>query len=868
VAIPAPWRSIKVKLPAIISALLFAAVAAGCWSAYTSLKAALFATTGDRIGLAAQRLATALDESALRLRRDGSRFANDSAVVKFLANPNEATRSAVRQLFDRQRTAASQIESTELLNRERAPLVVIGHVPTGQPALSGAVDDTVSHGSLLGPIVVVGQRAFIYLISPVLAANHDTVAFVAQFRRLSSGPAKALIEGLIGSDASLLFGNASGRLWTDLSQVASGPQNIGDGKAPVYYKDADGRAWLGVAVKLAHAPWLVWVQVPRNTVLAPARAFLFQVGALSLIIVAAGTLCGWWLSRHITIPLGEVTRAAQGLAAGEYALRVSRFGDDEMGRLAESFNSMAQQVQDTTSELELQAIDLESANEELRDSEERYRRLVELSPDGIIVHADGELLFANEAAATLLRADSPQQLLGRDVLDFVHPDGHEAVRERVTRNQEGDVTPLAERTLLRLDGTTVTVETVGIPFVYDGRRAAQTIIRDVSERKELEHQLAQSQKMEAVGRLAGGVAHDFNNLLTVISSYSVMALDALEPSSPLRGDVEEIRQAANRAAELTRQLLAFSRKQVLQPVPLQLNDVVAHIDKMLRRLIGEDVELVAACAADLEMVSADPGQIDQVIVNLAVNARDAMPNGGRLTIETGNVELSAEDVGRHFGVAPGRYVMLAVSDTGAGMSEAVLSRIFEPFFTTKEPGKGTGLGLSTVYGIVKQSGGDVSVYSEPGRGTSFKIYLPSIATTAGSSNQKLVEDVPAEGGSETVLVVEDDTAVRTVVVRGLRKAGYDVLEAVTEAEALALCGQPEPVIHLIISDLVMPGMGGRELARELQRLRPDVRVLFMSGYTEDAVMRHRFLEREAAFIGKPFTPERLADKVRELLDAA
>ena len=371
--------------------------------------------------------------------------------------------------------------------------------------------------------------------------------------------------------------------------------------------------------------------------------------------------------------------------------------------------------------------------------------------------------------------------------------------------------------------------------------------------------------MEAVGRLAGGVAHDFNNVLTAITGYSELLLDELQPGDPKRQDVEEIKAAGLRAAALTRQLLAFSRKQVLQTRVLDVNDVVRGLEKMLRRLLGEDVKVELALEAALGAVRADPGQLEQVIVNLAVNSRDAMPGGGLLTLETANVELDEAYVNSHAGASPGRHVMLAVTDTGIGMDAETRSQIFEPFFTTKERGKGTGLGLSVVYGIVKQSGGSVWVYSEPGRGTTFKVYLPRVdEPVEGLELESAVQ--PVAGGTETVLVAEDDPAVREIVADVLTRKGYRVLRAPDGQTALEMARAAAGEIHLLVTDIVMPGMTGRQLAEAFAIARPGVRVLYMSGYTDGAVVRQGVLAEGLPFLQKPFTPNALALKVREVLD--
>ena len=389
---------------------------------------------------------------------------------------------------------------------------------------------------------------------------------------------------------------------------------------------------------------------------------------------------------------------------------------------------------------------------------------------------------------------------------------------------------------------------------------------DITERKALEMQLLQAQKMEAVGLLAGGVAHDFNNVLTAIGGYAELVREDLPGEDARRHDVEEILRATERAATLTRQLLAFSRRQVLAPRVLDLNGVVAGVDNMLRRLIGADVELRTALAPELGAVRADPGQLEQVIMNLVVNARDAMPRGGKLTLETANAELDESYALEHPAVVAGPYVMLAVSDSGVGMDAATQARVFEPFFTTKEKGKGTGLGLATVYGIVKQSGGNIWLYSEPGRGTTFKIYLPRVDQPP---EQPAAAPAPraAPRGSETVLLVEDDEAVRALARKMLAAHGYTVLAAASGAEALKLAADHTGPIHLLVTDVVLPGMSGRELATRFQSVRPGLKVLYTSGYTDDAVVHHGVLDPGIAFLQKPFTSGTLARKVRETLDS-
>jgi two-component system cell cycle sensor histidine kinase/response regulator CckA len=415
----------------------------------------------------------------------------------------------------------------------------------------------------------------------------------------------------------------------------------------------------------------------------------------------------------------------------------------------------------------------------------------------------------------------------------------------------------------RKSGQLIDVELVSHTLTFEGRPAVLVVSQDVTERKRLEAQFLQAQKMDAIGQLAGGVAHDFNNILTGILAYCDLIVADREPNDPVRPDVEEIRKAAVSAASLTSGLLAFSRKQIIEPKFVALNTVVSDTGRMLERLVGEDIQIELHLEGDLWPLHADPGQLGQVLMNLVVNARDAMPRGGQLTIETENVVLDQQYVGTHFAVVPGSYVMLAVSDTGVGMSSEVQARLFEPFFTTKEVGRGTGWGLASVYGIVKQHKGNIWVYSEVGQGTTFKIYLPR-AEASAMKTQPVAATAPVTN-TATILVVEDNPSLGKVIHRILRRYGFTVLFAGTADEARRLVAEhPEP-IDVLLSDVVMPQQSGPALAAELSPRRPEMRVIHMSGYTDDAVVRHGMLDRKAVFLQKPFTADVLVRKLREVL---
>lgn len=514
------------------------------------------------------------------------------------------------------------------------------------------------------------------------------------------------------------------------------------------------------------------------------------------------------------------------------------------------------------------------AEEALRQSKERYRDLVENAHDIIYSHdLEGNYISIN-LAGEQITGYTREETLKLNLADTVAPDYLPKAREMIRAKVAGKNVTAYELGLIAKDGSAVIVEVNSKLMYEDGAPVAvQGIARDITARKQMERalreseeQFRQSQKMEAIGQLAGGVAHDFNNLLTAINGYSALALQQINDTQPIKSYLEEIKKAGDRAANLTRQLLAFGRKQILQPAAINLNDVVTDMNKMLRRLIGEDIKLTAKLDLALKKIKADPGQIEQVLVNLVVNARDAMPQGGQMTIETANVELDEQYPSRHVGSDPGSYVMLAVIDTGTGMSEETKARIFEPFFTTKEKGKGTGLGLSTVYGIVQQSGGTIWVYSEEQHGTAFKVYLPALTLELQPAEAATFE-AATRGGSETILLVEDEDVVRGLASKILEQAGYQVFAATRGQEAISLCAERAETIDLLLTDVVMPETSGKEVADRLTELHPGLKVLFMSGYTDEAIVHHGMLDANVQFIQKPFTPSALKKKVREVLDS-
>jgi two-component system, cell cycle sensor histidine kinase and response regulator CckA len=571
--------------------------------------------------------------------------------------------------------------------------------------------------------------------------------------------------------------------------------------------------------------------------------------------IAAGLallmLLGTAIYRQVATPIRRLSRSVREASGRDAPKPVPVSGPSEVRELAEDVNSLTEAVH---RELE-----------ERRRSEARYRDLFENASDLIAtLDLEGRLTAVN-AAFVRTTGYSRVELIGKPLAELVPDDGGDAHPAPAGRPNGDEETTVYEGELLARDGHRIQIEVASRLVFEQGQPVgSEAICRDITERRELEAQLRQAQRLEAVGMLAGGVAHDFNNLLTVISGYTETIREKAERGSEF--ELAQVAAAAERAKLLTRQLLAFSRRQVLQPRVLHLNEVIEGIEPMLARLIGDDVELSTSLDPELSLVLVDPSQLEQVLFNLVVNARDAMPTGGRLTIQSGNVELDEDYVAHHGESSAGAHVMLAVSDTGHGMDAETLERIFEPFFTTKPVGSGTGLGLATVYGIVKQSGGNVWVYSEPGKGTTFKIYLP--VTDAVMAPEVERPTAASATGTETILLAEDDDSLRRLTEILLERRGYAVISARSSEEAVAMAAENVRRIDLLLTDLVMPRLSGAEVAQRVGELVPGIRVLFMSGYADDVVLRSGTLSASDAFLEKPFSANDLATKVRETLDAA
>jgi PAS domain S-box-containing protein len=586
-------------------------------------------------------------------------------------------------------------------------------------------------------------------------------------------------------------------------------------------------------------------ELQRSLILAGAAVFVLALGG------------GLIFSRRTTRPLMDIASAARTIAGGDWTREVPVRGSAEATTVAVAFNDMTRSLRDQANSLE--------------SSARRFSTVTQSARDAIVsTDESGNIIFWNRSAEHIFGC-SEAEVLGQPLTMLIEESDRPGYTAALPTPVGDDLAfgQTLEVTAIRKDGHRFPSEFSLAALAGSHGTTLTAVIRDVTERKQVEEtlrqrddQLRQAQKMEAIGRLAGGVAHDFNNLLMAIRGYAELLVQELEESDARRADAQEILQAADRATGLTRQLLAFSRRQVITPEALALDDVVETMRNMLQRLIGEDIQLITEVWPGLIPVLGDRTQIEQILVNLVVNARDAMPEGGKIAIELRNIELDAIGIAAHPGLQPGEYVEMAVSDTGTGMDPETASRIFEPFFTTKENGKGTGLGLATVYGIIQQNNGAIEVQSSPGTGTTFYIYLPR-ATDYG--NLPRPKKVQADKGTETILLVEDDDRVRVLVSNMLKRHGYNILIASQGDQALEIAARYQGRIHLLLTDVVMPGISGRLLSERFTALRPDTRVLYMSGYSDDAVLRHGVRSAGTHFVQKPFSIERLAQKVRETL---
>jgi two-component system, cell cycle sensor histidine kinase and response regulator CckA len=878
-------QSLRWRLTLSIFTLIAIVLAAFLWAAFREVEATLATAGGSRAHSAASQIAALLDRSAQQSIEELRRHASHPDVVHFVQAPSDASREAARaRLSIRTGTNARRIEIWNAAGERLLELVL----PSAQAAQKNLVLPPFTAPPPKMGLRELGSANDIVFsdaaaeISPSDAPDAALGYLLVRSPIVINPP--GVLNQLVGHDARILVGATSGGAWTDFKTLVDPPPIDLAASGAREYRTAAGDARVGASAPIRGTPWIVWVEFDRGQVTAPARLFLRRMVATGIVVAIFAAVLVRILTRRVTMPLGELTRAAESIASGQYSQRVRVDRLDEVGRLGVAFNAMSAEIEDGRHRLEAQIADRTRALDALQsteaerqravaavvEGERAYRSTFDEAPVGIAhTHVDGHWLRVNRRFCDLL-GYTHDELMSSDPATLVHPD--EVAQDAATRATLLASTVerhLTVRRYRRKNGDYLSANlTLSLHRSEAGEpRYFIAIIEDLSERRALEEQLRQAQKMEAVGRLAGGVAHDFNNLLTAILGYANFVLEDLDESHPVLRDIEEIRKAGESAASLTRQLLAFSRRQVLQPQIVDLNAIVQKMDGLLHRIIGEDIQLSSHLAESLDPVNVDPGQVEQIVMNLAVNARDAMSRGGLLTIETSNVTLDESYVAKHPGATVGPHVMLAVSDNGPGMTPETMAQVFEPFFTTKPRGEGTGLGLATVYGIVKQSGGSIWVYSEIGRGSTFKVYFPR----ADGEQHRVSAPPPValpKGGGETILVAEDQTEVRALARMILARHGYTVLEARSGVEALRLFREYPAPIHLLLTDVIMPNMSGRELVREVEKIHPGTRVLYASGYTDEAIERHGMLEPGLAFLQKPFTPRSLLQKVREVLDAA
>ena len=840
------------------------------WTAYRVVEMALVRTAGDRAQRLAQDLGDLVGRSMQQTLDELNLFAARAELRDFVRHPDQSEfADALRARLNLMPIAGTRRIEIWDNNGNRifsllrtAPGVSADDVlpPTSAPSFVG-----------YAPMKVTENVAFTDISDEIRdgpGADAKRLGFILVRATVTPNSSDA-VRRIIGSNSQVLLGNRTGDVWTDLAHVVPAPHVNLTQTGSARYADVDGTVHLGARADIGNTPFAVWLEFPRASIVAPAWMFFRWITLVGVFLVLVASVVIRVVTRQMTTPLVELANAAESIAGGDYARRApGTKRRDEIGRLSGAFNMMASHVQCTHDGLEKQIQErtaaleaLQTAETALVESERAFRSTFDDAPLGIAqVSVDGKWIRVNRHLESVLGWNA-DELAGQSLFDVFHPDG--VPGDLITAaDQPGN----REERVRRKDGQFVWVRLTISPVRTSSGdpRHLIVILEDVSERRRLEERLRESEKLEAIGRLAGGVAHDFNNLLTAIIGYAQLVADSLDPDDPKADDVDEIIKAAERSAALTGQLLAFSRKQVLIPAIIDVNTLVRDTSVLLRRVIGEHIDLITTLAPDLDPVSADRTQLEQIVINLAANARDAMPSGGRLTIETSNTTIEAADLTDQTSDR-GRYVRLAVSDTGVGMDEETKLRVFEPFFTTKEQGRGTGLGLATVYGIVKQSGGFIGVHSEPQQGATFTVYLPAVPGGKPAASGRATKH-SEQPGNATILVVEDERSVRTMTRLILERAGYRVVEAAEPDEAREIFRSCASDIDLMISDVVMPGAHGPALFKQLVVDHPALRVLYMSGYTDDEIIRAGRLEGGENFMEKPFTSQRLLERVREILN--
>lgn len=854
-------RPLGRRIPLLMVGMLAASLAIMGWLGHHRVNQ--FAEEAERTRLEAttNQLIATFSATLARVRGDLARLAAHPAVRDGARSAATADqRAAAARVLAAQRLTSVQFLAIAIWSADGRLLQYAGNagLAAARPPLRPEPEQPGDSATTVTPLAVRGSTVLYSATAPILDDGRIAGHLVVTRRLVASNEGAALYGSLVGPEARIMFANAGDTRTIDLARgegVEVPAAGVGE------YTPPDGIDRFYALASVAGTPWRLLVDEPRHLVLAPARRFaLGMLGAAAIFIIITATVA-WIVIRRALRPLGDVTHAVVGFAEGDHSERVSVSGAEEIAQLGHAFNAMADRVASRTDAL------LGSIHEH-EEAERRYRALIDHLPDGVMVHRDHVIMLVNPACARLFGETDMTALVGRSILDFVDPMEHELTLRRLDQVADGTRVPTRELRLRRVDGKHVVVESTNLPLTLDGMGAIQTILHDVTERQTLEERLRQAQKMEAVGRLAGGIAHDFNNILTVIDAHAEFALHRVALEDAVAGDIEEIRRASASAARLTRQLLAFGRKQTATPTSVNLTVAVRDVMVMLGRLIGDDVEMDARLGEPLWPVFVDASHVEQVLLNLALNARDAMPLGGTLTFSTSNVEVAPDYRSATGELIPaGDYVVLTVEDTGAGMTQEVASRAFEPFFSTKGPGRGTGLGLSMVYGIVKQAGGYIWLYTEPGLGTSFKIMLPRHAGADALRPAAIAGDATPRTVRAHVLLVEDQPNVRAAIARSLRNTGLEVTDARDARAALDIL-EGATGIDILITDMVMPGMSGAELAAAVSVTRPSLPVIIMSGYSEELANGQWQLPENSRFVEKPVNVKRLLQVITEQLATA
>jgi signal transduction histidine kinase/ActR/RegA family two-component response regulator len=871
-------HSLARRIAVLVTALLLTVGLAVSLVSYVQVLRVTRQLMSDRLRELGAQLAPLMGRSSNETMSRLGKLATDSAVQRFVVSRGAEARAEATAAIQN-RLLGTLTSALVITGADGATLLEVGAPARGPwfgpppETVAGAAADTGAH---LGPFARLNDTTLISDARVPIRGEGRVIGHLVNRGRIAlSKTGRSTFAVLLGEGTGIVMGSPSTGLWTDLAEIVPGPPPGALQAAGVNRFIWQGTEYLGTAASIPGTPWVLVVRTPYGVVAAPAGAYLRRVGAITLLVVLLGALAALLLSRQLGRPIREMTEVSEQIASGDEALRADERSPGEVGRLAHSFNAMVDRVAQST--------------RRLRENEASHRAFVAHASEGIwrVEFVPGlntrlapriqvetwyktvPLAECNAAMARMHGVEHTGQLASiplEELFPREDPASQALLSEFIAKGyrctgaeSKGRNGVAPPRIFLN--------DLIGV-VENDTLRRIWGIRRDVTLERRLEERLAQTQRLEAIGRLAGGVAHDFNNLLTAILGYADSLRERFADTDTGWADAGEIERLAVRASELTRHLLAFSRGQVLHPAALNLNEVVRATEVLLRRVIGEDIELKLQLAEPLDSVVADAGQMERVLMNLALNARDAMPEGGVLEIRTAVVELDAEHGGLRPGVPPGAYVMLAVSDSGQGMTEEVRRHVFEPFYTTKSMGRGTGLGLATVYGIVRQSGGDITVYSEAGRGATFKIYLPARRLAAVPVERPPVAAAPSHlSGTETVLVVEDEMPVREVARRALTACGYRVLEAGDGADALRKWERNPSAIDLVLTDMVLPGMTGRDLVNELKRRRQEVRVIIMSGYTGETYPALEALPWGVGYLEKPFSLVELRQRVREALDA-